>query len=93
MSPILTTRVKNHINNAVKEHLFLGDCVDDEQKLMSRGLVAIALAGLSGLSYADVAKYVTDGTKDNGIDGVYYDDKKNKLYIIQAKWSRKEPEQ
>lgn len=89
MSLILTTRVKNHINNAIKEHLFLKDCLDDEQKLMSRGLVAITLAGLSGLSYENVGNYVTDGTRDNGIDGVYYDNKKNKLYIIQAKWSTK----
>lgn len=89
MSPILTTRVRNHINNSIKENLYLGDCPDDEQKLMSRGLTAIALAGLSGLSYADVAKYVTDGSRDNGIDGVYYDEKKNKLYIVQAKWSNK----
>jgi hypothetical protein len=89
MSPILTTRVRNHINNEVKEHLFLNDCMGDEQKLMSRGLIAITLAGLSGLGYAAVAKYVTDGTRDNGVDGVYYDDKKNKLYIIQAKWSTK----
>ena len=84
MSPILTTRVKNHINNAIKEHLFLKDCLEDEPKLMSRGLVAITLAGLSGLSYDIVANYVTDGTRDNGIDGVYYDDKKNKLYIFMA---------
>ncbi|SDF95076.1 MULTISPECIES: AIPR family protein [unclassified Duganella] len=89
MSPILTSRVKNHINNAIKEHIFLKDCLGDEQKLMSRGLVAITLAGLSGLGYENLANYITDGTKDNGIDGVYYDDKKNKLYIIQAKWSTK----
>jgi len=89
MSPIVTTRVKNHINNAIKEHLYIADCVDDEQKHMSRGLTAIALAGLSGLRYEEVAKYVTDGTKDNGIDGVYYDEKKNKLYLVQAKWSNK----
>lgn len=36
-----------------------------------------------------MARYITDGTKDNGIDGVYYDEKKNKLYLVQAKWSNK----
>lgn len=89
MSQILTNRVRNHIINSIKEHLYLDDCPTDEQKLMSRGVTAIALAGLSGLTYPEVAKYVTDGSKDNGIDGVYYDDKKNKIYIVQAKWSNK----
>lgn len=37
MSPIVTTRVKNHINNEIKEHLHILDCPDDEQKHMSRG--------------------------------------------------------
>lgn len=89
MSPIVTTRVKNHISNEIVEHLSLEDCAGDEQKHFSRGLVAITLAGLSGLKYNELAKYVTDGSRDNGIDGVYYDEKKNKLYLIQAKWSNK----
>ncbi|PHV32891.1 hypothetical protein CSQ94_11385 [Janthinobacterium sp. BJB312] len=89
MSLILTNRVKNHINNSVKEYLNLDDCKDDESKIMSRGLVSIALIGLSGMQYKDVTNYVTDGTKDNGIDGVFYDQQKNKIYLIQGKWSNK----
>jgi hypothetical protein len=89
MSIILTNRVKNHILNSVKDHLDIGDCIGDEAKQMSRGIVSIALAGLSGHKYADLTRYVTDGTKDNGIDGVFYDQSKNKLYLLQAKWSTK----
>lgn len=89
MSAILTNRLKNHIESAIKDSLDLTDCPGEESKLLSRGIVAICVAGLSGLQYASIAKYITDGSGDNGIDGVYYDGARNKLYIIQAKWSTK----
>jgi len=89
MSIILSNRVKNHIESIVKEHLYLVDAKADEAKLLSRGIAAICLAGLAGMQYAQVAKYIVDGARDNGIDGVLYDSPRNKLYIVQAKWSTK----
>ncbi|MFJ1300669.1 AIPR family protein [Pseudomonadota bacterium AL_CKDN230030165-1A_HGKHYDSX7] len=89
MSIILSNRVKNHIESIVREHLYLADIKSDESKLLSRGLAAICLAGLAGMSYAQVANYIVDGARDNGIDGVLYDNLRNKLYIVQAKWSTK----
>lgn len=89
MSNILTSRIRNHIDSSLKDLLFLGDCPDDEPKMYSRGLAAICLAGLSNTTYSQIVKYVTDGTKDNGIDGVFYDIGRNKLYLIQSKWSTK----
>ena len=89
MSIILSNRVKNHIESIVKEHLYLADAMSDDSKLLSRGIAAICLAGLAGVTYAQVAKYIVDGAGDNGIDGVLYDSPRNKLYIVQAKWSAK----
>jgi len=89
MSIILSNRVRNHIDSIVKEHLFLDDCKNDETKTYSRGLAAICLAGLAGTQYSHVKDYVIDGTRDNGVDGVFYDSPRNKLYIVQAKWSSK----
>jgi len=87
MSKILAGRVKTHIEASVRDVIYVADCPGDESKILSRGLVAICLAGVSGLPYKDVAKYITDGTKDNGIDGCFYDANKNKLFLIQSKWS------
>lgn len=89
MSIILSNRIRNHIESIVKDHLFLGDAKDDDAKLYSRGLAAICLAGLAGTEYAQITKYIVDGSKDNGVDGVLYDSLKNKLYIVQSKWSSK----
>lgn len=89
MSAILTNRLKNHIEASVKDGLDLSDCPGDESKMLSRGIVAVCISGLTGLTYANSAKYITDGSGDNGIDGVFYDGARNKLYIIQAKWSTK----
>ncbi len=89
MSIILSNRVRNHIDSIVKEHLYTDDINGDEGKLLSRGITAICLAGLAGMQYSQVAKYVVDGTRDNGIDGVVFDSPRNRLYIVQAKWSTK----
>jgi len=87
LSKILAARVKTHIDATVKETLDLSDCPSDEAKALSRGLVSICLSSISGLPYKDVSKYITDGTKDNGIDGCFYDANKNKLFLVQSKWS------
>lgn len=89
MSTILTNRLRHHLEASVRDHLDLSDCEEDTSKALSRGIAAMAIAGLSGSSYATVAKYVTDGPRDNGIDAVYFDGPKNKLYLVQAKWSSK----
>lgn len=87
MSRILANRVKTHIESSIKDLIYIDDCKTDEENILSRGLVAICLAGISGLPYKDIAKYITDGANDNGIDGCYYDPNKNKLFLVQSKWS------
>ena len=89
MSIILSNRVRNHIDSIVKEHLFLDDAKGEDAKILSRGIAAICLAGLAGMQYAQISKYIVDGARDNGIDGVLYDSPRNKLYIVQSKWSTK----
>lgn len=89
MSTILTTRLKNHIDSNLLELMHVDDCHGDAAKIYSRGLVAICLAGLSGQPYSSIVKNITDGSRDNGIDGVYFDSARNKLYIVQSKWSAK----
>lgn len=87
MSQILTNRIKNHIDTSVIEHIYTDDCKDDKANQYSRGLVAIYIASAFGLKYNEIPQFITDGSRDNGIDGAYYDKNQNKLHIIQSKWS------
>lgn len=89
MSTILANRVKNHINTSIKEHLDLSDCEGDEENAMSRGIATIALSSLGALKYSEAARHITDGASDNGIDAAFYEPQKNKLYLLQSKWSNK----
>ena len=87
MSLINNNRIKTHISAAIREHLDVSDCGNDEAKVLSRSLASIYISSISGLSYKDSAKYVTDGGEDQGIDGCYYDANKNRLHLVQTKWS------
>lgn len=87
MSLINNNRIKTHIASAIQEHLDTSDCAKDEIKILSRALASIYISSISGLSYKDSAKYVTDGGEDQGIDGCYYDANKNRLHVVQTKWS------
>jgi hypothetical protein len=87
MSLINNNRIKTHIATSIQEHLDTSDCGKDESKMLSRALASIYISSISGLSYKDSAKYVTDGSEDQGIDGCYYDANKNRLHLVQTKWS------
>src|SRR3989442_12414823 len=89
MSTILTNRLKNHVDSTLRDLMYLDDCANDAENTYSRGLVAICLAGLSGYGYAQIVHHVTEGTNVNGIDGALFDSGRNKLYLVQSKWSKK----
>ncbi|MDK2125970.1 AIPR family protein [Parachitinimonas caeni] len=88
MSHILSKRISTHIENSIREHLFLDDA-NQSAKINSRGLVAICLASLASTTYSELKSYIIDGSGDNGIDGVFYDHPRNNLFVVQAKWSER----
>lgn len=57
-----------------------------EDMLLSRSLAAYAIHHLAGCEALDAAESVIDGTNDNGIDAIYFDESETKLYVVQAKW-------
>lgn len=64
------------------------DKTDEKFKdmIISRGLCAYALSFLSGATPDETAKSVVDGSDDNGIDAIFFDEKENCLYLCQAKY-------
>jgi hypothetical protein len=53
---------------------------------LSRSLAAYAVHHLSECSPEDAAKSIVDGSNDNGIDAIFFDQVDSRLYVVQSKW-------
>jgi hypothetical protein len=54
---------------------------------LSRAVAAFAIMHLADISPERAAAAVTDGTGDNGIDAVCFDETDRRLYLVQSKWN------
>lgn len=59
---------------------------DVENFKLTRSLVAFYLKNFTNCPIEKISQHIVDGFKDNGIDGLYYDQIEKTLHIIQAKW-------
>ena len=57
-----------------------------EKCFLTRSLAAFAVAQLAGITAAEAAQTLTDGSGDNGIDALHYDLATKTMYVVQAKW-------
>lgn len=57
------------------------------QVLLTRSLAAFAIMHLADIAAQRAASAVTDGTGDNGVDAIYFDEVERRLYIVQSKWA------
>jgi hypothetical protein len=80
-------------------HLDLSDIPstdkERDQKILSRCLAALAIYSQTGCSPKDAAEAVWDGSDDNGVDAVYFDQSDVRVIFVQSKWINKgagEPE-
>lgn len=55
---------------------------------LSRSLAAFTLVGLCDLDDAAAAGAITDGRDDGGIDALHFDQARNRLVVVQAKFKR-----
>jgi AIPR protein len=57
-----------------------------EQMQRSRALAAYIVHHLTSCTPEDAAKSLVDGSGDNGVDAIYFQESDEKLYVVQAKW-------
>jgi hypothetical protein len=91
MSVIHVGHIRNNIEARFGSLVDLADVAtaQTEQKdnvRLTRSLAAFTLAELGDLDDVAAAAAVTDGTGDNGIDGVYYDAAEKNCLLVQSKW-------
>lgn len=62
------------------------DASQVNKAFLTRALGTLAVSQLTDVSMADLCPYITDGSKDGGIDLIYFDAKERTLYLVQTKW-------
>lgn len=90
MGAVQLSHIKAYISNNFRNLIDLSDARSDselEALLLTRGLAAIALQLLSGISFDTAAASITDGFNDGGIDAIYHDITKKEVLFVQSKWS------
>ncbi|HLW72122.1 MAG TPA: AIPR family protein [Candidatus Binataceae bacterium] len=94
MSILHIGHIKAALNVRFESLIDLSDlgpnCPSDEREnfFLTRSLAAFAIAELAGVDDKIAAASVVDGSKDNGIDGFYFDNSEHVCYLVQSKWSK-----
>lgn len=60
---------------------------NEENYFLTRALAAYSIQCLCEADTEDLARSITDGSGDNGVDAVYFDRNFDELYIVQSKWN------
>ncbi|WP_181347377.1 AIPR family protein [Thalassobacillus sp. CUG 92003] len=60
-----------------------------ENFFLTRALASYAIQCLCEGEKEEFAKSITDGSRDNGIDAIYFDKDYEELFIVQSKWNHK----
>lgn len=57
-----------------------------KKAFLTRALGALAVSQLTDAPMEDLCLCITDGSKDGGIDLIFFDPKEQTLYLVQTKW-------
>jgi hypothetical protein len=88
---LLLTRLAERLHGLFDGLINLADVASRPEKevesfFLTRSLAALSLTDDADLRPDEAAKCVTDGGSDDGIDGLYVDEKKKIIYFVQSKW-------
>jgi len=88
---LLLTRLSERLHGLFDGQINLSDVAgkpekDIENFFLTRSLAALSLMDDADLRPDQAAMCVTDGGSDDGIDGIYIDEKKKVIYFVQSKW-------
>lgn len=89
MGIMQVNQIKNRIRQEYDGLIDLSDAraSNEENYFLTRALAAYAIQCLCEGEKEVIAKSITDGSQDNGIDAIYYDKNFEELYLVQSKWN------
>lgn len=89
------SQIKSRITDEYDGLLDLSDAIvrgepTESNEFLSRALAAYSINVMyTEIDNSIVANSITDGSKDNGIDLIYYNKEKNELCLVQSKYNHK----
>lgn len=92
MSKLHVMQVGGYLRNRLAAIVNMDDYAnhpDSEQvnkAFLTRALGALAVSQLTEVPMEDLCFCITDGSKDGGIDLIFFDAKERTLYLVQTKW-------
>ena len=92
MSKLHVKQIEGYLSGKLKGLISMDDYSSHsdanqiQKAFFTRGLGALAVSQLAEIPLEELPQYVTDGTKDGGIDLIYFDSKERTLYLTQSKW-------
>lgn len=90
MSNLRVRQIHKRIRSLFESHIDLRGISENDRerdiKILGRCLAALAIFKVTGCSEVEAGKAVWDGSGDNGIDAIFYDEYEQQLTIVQSKW-------
>lgn len=80
----LTAKAKSVVN--MDDYAAHSDPLQIKKAFLTRALAALSVSLLAETPLDELANAITDGSKDGGIDVIYFDAKEAVLYLGQSKW-------
>lgn len=92
MSKLHVTQIEGYLKSKLDSLIDLSDYAhhSDQSQLkkvfLTRGLAVLAASHMTEEPIEEMAKSVTDGSQDGGIDLIYFSPNERTLYLVQTKW-------
>jgi hypothetical protein len=92
MSKLHVTQIEGYLNSKLDGAIDLSDYANHSDPIqlkkafLTRGLAILAASHMTEADLKEMGKSVTDGSKDGGIDLIYFSPNELTLYLVQSKW-------
>jgi SPX domain protein involved in polyphosphate accumulation len=92
LAKLHVTQIEGYITKQLGGKIDMSDYAKHNDPLvvkkafLTRGLAALAVSSLTDTPIQNLGSFITDGSKDGGIDMIYFDANELTLYLVQTKW-------
>lgn len=92
LSKLHVKQIEGYLGSRLKAVVNMADCASHtdpnqiHKAFLTRSLAVLAVSQLAEVPLEELGQYVTDGSKDGGIDLIYFDSRESTLYLAQSKW-------